>query len=296
MRKSGKSTLISVLLARMKTGGTVAGLPVRPGRAVVISEEAPAMWLERSQSVDLDGHIDWFCQPFRGKPTDADWRELLDRVLRLHAHNRVALLVIDSLANLSPMRSENDAVQMLNALRPLQALTAQGMATLISHHPKKGSIVPGQAARGSGGLSGYVDILVEMQALSHKPDDRRRRLRAFSRHRATPPSLVLAWTADGTDYQSLGTSVDVDFEHGWPVVQEILEQAERPLTRRTLWRRWPDAAVAPAKHTLWKWLGRAVGEGRVLQEGLGTRKEPYVYLLPGMVEKWQEEAMAALMK
>jgi hypothetical protein len=54
--------------------------------------------------------------------------------------------------------------------------------------------------------------------------------------------------------------------------------------------------VAPAKLTLWKWLGRAVEEGRVLQEGLGTRKEPYVYLLPGMVEKWQENAIAALMK
>jgi hypothetical protein len=178
----------------------------------------------------------------------------------------------------------------------LQALTAQGIASLISHHPKKGSIVPGQAARGSGALSGYVDILVEMQAISRKPDARRRRLRAFSRHRTTPPSLVLAWTADGTDYQSLGASVDVHFEHGWPVLQEILEQAERPLTRRAIWRRWPDSAMAPAKHTLWKWLGRAVEEGRVLQKGLGNRKKPYLYLLPGMAEKWQQNALAALMK
>jgi DNA helicase HerA-like ATPase len=65
--KSGKSTLISVLLARMKAGGTVAGLPMRPGRAVVISEESPEMWLDRSRVVDLDGHVDWFCRPFRGK-------------------------------------------------------------------------------------------------------------------------------------------------------------------------------------------------------------------------------------
>ena len=79
--KSGKSTLIAVLLARMKTGGTVAGLPVRPGRAVVISEESPSMWLDRSRVVDLDGHVDWFCQPFRGKPTDGDWREHLGRVV-----------------------------------------------------------------------------------------------------------------------------------------------------------------------------------------------------------------------
>ena len=37
--KSGKSTLLSVLLSRLKTGGLLAGLPIRPGRAVVLSEE-----------------------------------------------------------------------------------------------------------------------------------------------------------------------------------------------------------------------------------------------------------------
>src|SRR5262245_606790 len=37
--KSGKTTLVSLLLARMKTGGELAGLPVTSGRAVVLSEE-----------------------------------------------------------------------------------------------------------------------------------------------------------------------------------------------------------------------------------------------------------------
>jgi hypothetical protein len=130
--KSGKSTLIAVLLARMKAGGTVAGLPVRPGRAVVISEEAPSMWCERSRVVDLDGHVDWFCQPFRGKPTDEDRRELLARVGRLHEQKGVALLVIDALANLAPLRSENDAVQMLGALKPPHHRQCfGGMATIM---------------------------------------------------------------------------------------------------------------------------------------------------------------------
>ena len=52
-------------------------------------------------------------------------------------------------------------------------------------------------------------------------------------------------------------------------------------------RAWPASAAAPARLTLWKWLGRAVREGHVLQQGCGSRKEPYRYLLPGMVEKWQ---------
>src|SRR5207253_5031658 len=47
--KSGKTTLASILLARLKTGGTLAGLPLQPGSAVVISEESPREWDKRSR-------------------------------------------------------------------------------------------------------------------------------------------------------------------------------------------------------------------------------------------------------
>jgi hypothetical protein len=66
--KSGKSTLVSVLLARMKAGGQLAGLPVRPGRAVIVSEESPTKWHERGQVLGFDDHLCWFCRPFLGKP------------------------------------------------------------------------------------------------------------------------------------------------------------------------------------------------------------------------------------
>jgi hypothetical protein len=216
--KSGKSTLISVLLSRMKTGGTLAGRAVSAGRAVVISEEPADKWVERIRQVDLDGHVDWFCLPFAGTPTEAAWLDLLAEVERLHDRRPFALLVIDALANLSPMRSENDAVQMLRPLRPLRRLSERGVAGLLSHHPRKGKTRPGQAARGSGALAGVVDIIVEMRALSHRPGDRRRLLRSFSRHAATPPRLVIEWTADGGDYRGLGTSAVPDYEQAWPVL------------------------------------------------------------------------------
>lgn len=53
--KIGKTTLLSILLARMKTGGTLAGLPVSAGRAVVISEESSEQWLLRGRRLNLDG-------------------------------------------------------------------------------------------------------------------------------------------------------------------------------------------------------------------------------------------------
>ena len=295
--KSGKSTLISVLLARMRTGGLFAGLPLAAGRAVVVSEEDPSLWRDRGRALDFGDHLHWICRPFRAKPREGEWLALLDQVGRLHEQAKVDLLVLDSLANLTPMRSENDAAEMLKTLLPLQGLTSRGLSAFVAHHPKKGPLVPGQAARGSGALSGFVDVIVEMQAVARRnAQDRRRRLRAYSRHAATPASWVIEWTADGTDYVGLGPSAEPDFERGWPLLQAVLAGAERSLTRREILRRWPDPGAVPAGQTLWRWLDRMVKEGRVLQDGLGKRAAPYRYRLPGMVEKWQATFMDSFLK
>src|SRR5205823_3559977 len=41
--KAGKTTLVSVLLQRLRTGADLAGLPVSAAGAVVVSEEPPAL-------------------------------------------------------------------------------------------------------------------------------------------------------------------------------------------------------------------------------------------------------------
>ncbi len=291
--KSGKTTLLSVLLSRLKTGGELAGLPVRSARAVVVSEESPELWWERGRNLTLAGHVQWFCKPYQGKPTSEQWHDLLAQIGRMHERHPVDLLAIDPLANLAAMRTENDSAEMLRALAPLQRLTSRGVSVLLCHHPRKGPVTAGQAARGSGALSACVDIILEMQAVNRRnPTDRCRRLRAYSRYSATPPTWVIEWTADGTDYRGLGPSAEPDFEHGWPVLQALLAEAEGPMTRKDIFRSWPGSAVAPARLTLWKWLTRAVREGLVEQTGSGTRREPYRYVLPGMVEKWQAQFIA----
>jgi hypothetical protein len=69
-----------------------------------------------------------------------------------------------------------------------------------------------------------------MRSVRRNPRDRCRWLRAYSRSAATPPSLVIEWTADGTDYRCLEASAEPDFEHGWPVLQSL-----QP-ARMTLWK------------------------------------------------------------
>src|SRR5437762_9648345 len=51
--KSGKTTLLSILLGRLKTGGDLAGLRVAAAKAIVVSEESRLQWLLRHRKVDL---------------------------------------------------------------------------------------------------------------------------------------------------------------------------------------------------------------------------------------------------
>jgi hypothetical protein len=295
--KTGKSTLIAVLLGRLKTGGELGGLRLSAGRAVVVSEEPASKWYERGQTLPFGDHLCWYCRPFLGKPRPEDWLDLLDQISRLHDQQRIDLLVIDSFANLAPMRSENEAMEMLKAVLPLQRLTTRGMSVLLSLHPKKGTVQPGQAARGSSALPGYADIIIEMDRISRRNmKDRRRRLQAYSRHEETRGKWIIELTPDGSDYLSLGECAEPSFERGWPVLKRLLEEADGPLTRRELLRQWPDEALPPAKLTLWKWLDQVVKEGQVLREGAGQRKDPYRYRLPGMEEKWHQQSLERLMK
>src|SRR5579884_1277907 len=85
--KTGKTTLTAALLAKMQHGGTFAGRALRPGKAVVISEETAQHWYERSRKLTFGPHLCWFFRPFRGRPRPAGWLALQNTVLQLHAEH-----------------------------------------------------------------------------------------------------------------------------------------------------------------------------------------------------------------
>ncbi|HLW63883.1 MAG TPA: AAA family ATPase [Gemmataceae bacterium] len=278
--KAGKTTLLAALLARLQTGGELAGLAVKPARAVVLSEESPALWQMRHQRFHFGDHIGLVCRPFRGKPTNEEWAALIDQLAEQHATAGLDLLVIDPLISFLPGRSENDAIIMAEALLPLQQLLTQGMAVLILHHTRKATSADGKMARGSGALAGFVDILMEMHWYGcSQSADRRRRIQAWSRYSETPRQLILEWTEDG-NYLARGEEEDENFRGHWELLHRVLAQAERKLTRDQIAQRWPEGEETPARISLWRWLSRAVDEGRIQRSGTGHRHDPYRYWLP----------------
>jgi hypothetical protein len=290
--KTGKTTLTAVLLSRMKTGSTLAGLPVSAGRAIVLSEEPCAQWVLRGQRLDLEDHVGWFCRPFRGRPSPPQWRNLLDRVAETASERGVGLVVVDPLAAFFPGKSENDAGAMLDALAPLQQLAAQGLSVLALHHPAKKDRGEGPSGRGSGALLGCADILIDLRWF-HRPGeaDRRRRLIALSRFEDTPRQLVVELNAEGTDYVSHGSGAEVEFADQWRLIQDILQPAPYKLTRSAILDQWPTAD-RPDPATIYRWLSRAVQAGLLCQDGDGTRTSPFRYWLEENEERWRLDPIA----
>jgi hypothetical protein len=278
--KSGKTTLVAVLLAKIAQGGQLAGLAVRPGKAVVISEESSLNWLERDRKLHFGRHISWLCRPFAGRPNREQWAGLVAALVHLRSTEGLDLVVIDPLANFLVGGSENVADSLLAFLLTLQDLTRLGVSVWILHHPRKGETRSGQAARGSGVLGGYVDILLEMGWYRQPNDpDRRRVIEGYSRHDETPRRLVIELAPDGTDYRSHGDLREDDWSRNRALLKSILAASRRVLTRREIAERWPRDHPRPDAATLWRWLAQLVGDGLAERQGGGRRGDPYRFRL-----------------
>ncbi|HEX5270559.1 MAG TPA: AAA family ATPase, partial [Gemmataceae bacterium] len=171
--KSGKTTLLSVLLAR-RAQGSLAGRPLRPGRTAVVCEESAQHWAQRRRTLDFGDDVAFFCRELDARAADAfEWRRLIQSVARL-AREGVDLAVFDPLASVLPRHSEGNNDLMREALLGLDPLLSLGMAVLLLHHPRKGATLEGQAARGAGSLPAHADVRIEMRPYSAADDDRRR--------------------------------------------------------------------------------------------------------------------------
>jgi len=286
MWKTGKTTLLSILLACRARGRELAGLAVKPGNTLVVTEETVAHWAQRAGRLDFGGNVCFLARPFAGIPRPQQWRDFLLQILGLQAEHGIDLLVLDPLAPLLP--SENSSHGVLTALMPLHDLTNRGMAVLAMHHPKKGEPALGQAARGSGALLGHVDISIEMRQPSGNPATRRRRLLAWSRYETTPRQVLIELNDEGTDYAvRLDDGADA-FAANWDILRLVFENAPQKLTRIDILTEWPDDYDKPNPTQLRAWLDRALSLDLILREGSGLKRDPFRYWTADREEVWKK--------
>jgi hypothetical protein len=281
--KSGKTTLLSILLARFAQGGQLAGLPVAPARAFVVSEESTADWDARCRRLGIGQNVQFLCRPFQGaRPTDAQWFALIASLQALQRREGLDLVVIDALATLLPGYAETCAPKLLDCLLPLQALANLGPAVWLLHHPAKGNRTDGQSGRGTSALPGFTDIVMEMSCCRRaRSRDRRRRICAYSRYDETPRHLILELDAAAADYLVRTDATGTPLVRQWPEVHDLLTRAWRKISQQDMLQQWPGEDGAPDRSTLSRWLKRATEQGLIRCAGNGHRGDGFIYWLPG---------------
>jgi hypothetical protein len=270
--KAGKSTVVGALLREMATGGELAGRPVARGRALVVSEETASKWARRAQELGIPmGHHDILARPFKRQPTWGEWTELITHVASLVKERGYSLVVFDALPNLWPVVKENEAGEVLAALRPLVGIAEAGAAVLLVRHPRKSDGAEATAGRGSGAIDGFVDVIIEFRRFQPEDkDDRRRVFTVYSREE--PFEVVAEW--DGHTYVALGSKGEVRRGERWETLLSVLPTEPPGFTCEEIRQAWPTEP-RPALGVIKEDLLALLKAGKVERSGRGVRGDPF---------------------
>ncbi len=275
--KEGKSTLLALLLDRMRKGGLLLGQPVAAGKALVCSEDNDLLWALRQQRLDF-GPEAQFCQPESGVPSRGRWGRFVDHVIGLVESECFDLVVIDPIVRFIP-GVVGHAGCLAKALDDLRLAANDYTGILLMHHPPRRRVRPGQLVHDTF-LAAYADILIDMRKPPGDPFTRRRRFQSTGRYPDIPQCIVAELNADGTDYVLLADDDQAEGADEAAVLDKVLallREKPTPLTRDEILAAWPAASPPPTAHTLWRWLNRGVERGLLIRSGAGTKKEAFRY-------------------
>ena len=278
--KAGKTTLLTGLLQRLGDGQPFLNRAVQPATALIVSEQATEHWHARQKIIPLGAHVQLLSRPFPHRPTEKEWESLIDFAYQKVVAEELDLFVVDPLASFLPSRAENNAGAMMDALHPLNRLTAAGAAVLLLHHPRKATSDPGQSARGSGALLGFADIVLELHQFGRLPSDsHRRRLIGQSRRQETPGTLAFQWSDQSGTFTVVEDLTEVRYRENWKTVLTLLKARIHAATPKDLLDDWPADVAPPGASTLNEWLKRAYAEKKIRRVGIGVKTNPFQYRL-----------------
>lgn len=286
--KAGKTTLLAHLVRAMGEGGEFCGQSLQAGRVLYVTEEHESVWAERRDHLVIGDHAHAVVRPFAGKPDTPRWLNFLTDLGRSLRADPADLVVFDTLSPLWPVRDENDAAKVQECLQPLHSV-AEDVAILIVHHLRKSDGQEATASRGSGALTSFVDIILELRRFNPSdPRDRKRVLTGTGRYLGTPDELVIELTAGGPtatgvltmgSYVAHGDRAAVSRRDIKQALQDVLPRTAPGLTADQIADSWPDGPP-PRRQRLLDALRQGAEEGLWVYDGEGRKGSPHLYWMP----------------
>lgn len=289
--KCGKSTLLAHLLKAFCTGGDLGGR-VTKSRVLLLTEESAPIWADRRDELGIGDDVDVVCRPFFRRPSPKEWHDVMGDIAEMVAkEDGYRVVILDPLPNMWPVTHENDASEVGDAMLAIQRVAHAGAAVLLLHHPAKAEATEGRAARGSGALAGFCDVIVEFRRFDpQRREDRRRVLTTYSRFPESPDTTVLALTDQG--YVAEGTRADVKRADRISVVMDMI--GEHEMTLEALLKAWPSGDVAkPGLRTLRNDLQHAFEEKMLARSGDGRKGRAYLFSALNGIPATQETVFAS---
>ncbi len=183
--KTGKTTLMSQLIAAVLHGERMLGLTVKKAPVVLLSEERVAtllMALEEARIEDLDDLHVLLWNEQRGLP----WAEIVRQARAYCEQVGAKLLVVDTLGMWADVDDEKEAGEAKQAMIPLLE-SAVGIAIAVLRQARKSGGEIHNAGRGSGAYGGAADILLH---LDYTKDDKGRVMEESSKRSLTIKSRL----------------------------------------------------------------------------------------------------------
>lgn len=272
--KAGKTTLLSRLLRALQHGGEFCGRTVAQCRVLYVTEESEILWAARRDELGLTDAIHFDSRPFKGRPNVVTWLAYIGHLQKWCDAHAIDVIIFDTLSALWPVNDENNAAEVQAALMPLQGL-AKGRLVLPVHHNRKSDGQEATAARGSGALPAFVDVILELRRFApDKLTNRRRTLTCFSRYPEAPAELIIELAADGSDYHAIGGRQEATMSELVPEILARLPVGGSGVTAEDLLaQKWNPKP--PTRGKLMAALHQGAKDGKWVEGGDGKRGSPY---------------------
>jgi hypothetical protein len=194
-----------------------------------------------------------------------------------NARSEAGLLVFDTFGQFARFKNDEENVSgaILEALRPVQRASAEGLAIILVHHERKRGGDLSDSGRGSSALGGAVDSIVSVGKPKGQHPRNVRALKAVSRLSGTHPELLIELGDDG--YRVLGTPEKLALEESSVnFLAEVPQQKKQAMSIAELM-----AKTCKSRVRVQRLLDKLVKDGKVVRLGKGKKGNAFRYFSLG---------------
>ena len=216
-------TLITEVVAKVKVGKTTfvlgglragiagdddyCGREVRgPFRVAYVTEEGESTFLEAMRRYGLNDLVEAnaFYTVFDYETLPGPFSKQIDELIEHATADQVDVVILDTLSIIAGLDEEDHAGKAAAEMHHVRRLAAAGFAVGILRHSRKSGGEVGDAGRGSSAISGYCDILLQLEPYKGDEDTSNLRvLKSRSRLSMTEP-LILEFDKERERYAAIG--------------------------------------------------------------------------------------------